>query len=387
MTTLLIVVSLFFVKQLHYMLDADPGYRARDVIRVPFLKNSYTIYDRPDERQASLDKLRQAATALKAALDASPLVEHWCFGDFPIKETPASFAFNLPSGEPVNATLFSTDETWFKVFDISPLEGRLWDNAADTWASYNCITTGESLRRFGIASYRDGLLQPSRRLWDSAANAEEMKTNPPYRVGGVVKDMRGRHAAWQPEPVVFLFVTGRADEPVLASFDPANRQEIVALMKGLHDELLGGEFTYSFIEDELDALYRDDKRNATLCTLFAGIAILVSVTGLLGVSLFDIRQRRREIAIRKINGARVRDIARLIVGRYLALSLLAFIVSVPVALFILHRYLENFAYRAPVSWWLFLVAFAVTLLVTLLTLSCQVAAASRENPADILKTE
>jgi ABC-type antimicrobial peptide transport system permease subunit len=110
------------------------------------------------------------------------------------------------------------------------------------------------------------------------------------------------------------------------------------------------------VEDEVAALYRDDRKVALIYSAFTVIAILISVLELFGLSLFDIRQRRREIAIRKVSGASTGTIIRLLLKRYFVLPGIAFAVSIPVALFAIHRYLENFAFKAAVSWWLFPVA-------------------------------
>jgi ABC-type antimicrobial peptide transport system permease subunit len=388
MTIWLVVVSLFFMKQLRFMLDKDPGFRARDIIQVPFLKNTNTIHDfRPGEENARREKARAALDLLRQRLDASPLLEHWSFGTFPVGDRPGLFGFRVPGGEMQNTILGGVDETWFKLFDVRAVEGRLWDNATDNLFAYNLIVTESVLDRFGIKEWREALLEPSRRIWLTSGRAEEMSTNPPYRVVGVVKDMYVTHLSRSLEPMVFFFSKPHGDDPVIASFPADRRQEVLAFMKELHEELVGGEFTCSFIEDEIAALYKADRQVALLCTSFTGVAILVTLLGLLGVSLFEMRQRRKEIAIRKIHGARAREILLLLSRRYLALPLLAFLVAAPAALVVIRVYLERFAYRAPVSWWLFAVALGVSLLVSLLVLLYQVVRAGRENPARVLQTE
>ncbi|MDR0726360.1 MAG: ABC transporter permease, partial [Prevotellaceae bacterium] len=218
-------------------------------------------------------------------------------------------------------------------------------------------------------------------------NPDEAGTNPPYRIVGVVKDFDAEHLSKQTTPTVFHFNSAHESFPVIASFAPGRRQEVIELMKNLHDEFVGGEFSYSFIEDEIAAMYKEDKKVAMICTVFTGIAILISMLGLFGVSLFDIRRRRKEIAIRKINGARIIDIVGLLTKKYFALLGLAFAASTPVALFAIHKYLENFANKASISWWLFAVALVVTLAVSLCTLLWQTYKAGNENPAEVIKSE
>jgi ABC-type antimicrobial peptide transport system permease subunit len=158
-------------------------------------------------------------------------------------------------------------------------------------------------------------------------------------------------------------------------------------MKQLHEELVGGEFTYTFLEDEIAAVYKEDRKVALIYSVFTGVAILISILGLFGLSLFDIQQRRKEIAIRKVNGAQTMDIIRLLLKKYFVMLGIAFAVSIPVALFAIRKYLENFAFKASVSWWLFGIAFIVTVAISLLTLIYQIHKASNENPANVLKSE
>jgi ABC-type antimicrobial peptide transport system permease subunit len=104
-------------------------------------------------------------------------------------------------------------------------------------------------------------------------------------------------------------------------------------------------------------------------------------------NILDIRQRRKEIAIRKVNGALMKDIISLLLRKYFALLGIAFAIATPVALFVIHKYLENFTFKAPVSWWLFAVALLVTVVLSMLTLLGQASKASRENPAEVIKSE
>jgi ABC-type antimicrobial peptide transport system permease subunit len=382
----LLSVSLFFVKQLDFMLHADLGFRTRDIIQVPFLNRNVNFSLPENEWKAQREKRKTITDELKQKLDASTLLEYWSFGEFPTGNLH-EFEFKSSGGEPQKVLLTGADETWFKLYDIRLLDGRLWDNTVDNDFSYDLIVNEAALRQFDIADYREGELQPSRRIWWSSDRGEEMKTNPPYRIVGVVKDFHTKHLSSRQAPVAIYFSEPWRDYPVVASFAPEHRREVIEWMRGLHDEMIGGEFAYTFIEDEIAALYLEDKKVSVICTVFTGIAILIGALGVLGVSLFDIRRRRKEIAIRKVNGATITDIIRLLLKKYLAVQAIAFVLATPVALFVIHRYLDNFAFRAPVSWWIFAVALTVTVAISLLTLLFQAGRASRENPADVVKTE
>jgi hypothetical protein len=384
----LIVVSLFFVKQLNFMLDKDLGFRTQNIIQVPFLKGYWGSSNMSqEESRAKREKEQGISDVIKQKLNESALIENWSFGKFPVTGN-ASFGYKFTvADKEIECRTLHVDETWFKLFDVPLLDGRLWDNEIDDFFSYNLIVTESTLKQFGITDYREALMQPYQRLWWASGREEEMKTNPPYRIVGVVKDFHLAHLSQQLKPIVFYFSNAFMYNPVIASFVPGRRQEVIELMKNLHNELIGGEFTYSFIEDEIEAMYKDDKKVAVICTVFTGIAILISMLGLFGISLFDIRQRRKEIAIRKVNGARIIDIIRLLLKKYFVVLSVAFAASIPVTLFTVYKYLENFAHKAPVSWWLFAVALVVTLAISLLTLLYQTYKAGNENPADVIKSE
>ncbi|MDR0726115.1 MAG: ABC transporter permease, partial [Prevotellaceae bacterium] len=205
MTAGLIIVSLFFVKQLYFMLDKDLGFRTKNIISVPFLKFSsalsYTLSD--EEYRAALNKLKQTGDVLRQKLNASTALESWSFGSFPFGEGQ-NFEFKTAGGELQSVNLMYADETWLKTFDIELLAGRLWDNEIDNLRTYNLIVTESVLKQFNIDDYRNAELQPFRRIW-RATNPDEAGTNPPYRIVGVVKDFDAEHLSKQTTPTVFHF--------------------------------------------------------------------------------------------------------------------------------------------------------------------------------------
>jgi ABC-type antimicrobial peptide transport system permease subunit len=385
-TMTMITISLFFVKQLHFMLHQDLGYRTQNIIIVPFIKYEHIKYVHGDEYWATEAKLNSITDELKQKLDASTLIENWTACGLPPNEASRKFKFRNPGEELQTTTLIGTDENWFKLFEIQLLDGRLWDNNVDVWwANYVLIVSESTLKQFGITNYREAELDPSSVIWFPTSD-EDM--NKPFQIVGVVKDFYIAHLSQKQYPIIIYCSKGIYPyTPIMASFAEGRRQEAIEFMRNLHDELIGGEFTYSFVEDEVAALYKEDKKVATICSVFTVIAILISILGLFGLSLFEIRQRRKEVAIRKVNGALTKEIIRLLLKKYFVLLGIGFAVSVPVALFAIHRYLENFAFQAPVSWWLFGIALAVTAAVSLLTLIYQTHKASNENPAEVLKSE
>jgi ABC-type antimicrobial peptide transport system permease subunit len=130
-TIVLIAVSLFFVKQLNFMLDKDLGFRTQNMIKVPFLKEYYgSINMSDDELAAKWRKEEETVDVLKQKMSASTLIECWSFGDFPINYSNWLDKVTV-AGKETGCRIFGVDETWFKLFDIQLLDGRVWDNEID----------------------------------------------------------------------------------------------------------------------------------------------------------------------------------------------------------------------------------------------------------------
>ena len=373
-TFVMIIVSLFFFKQLRFMLNTDTGYQTRDIIKVHF-----TIPE-------SYDHILQIDGEIRQKMNACPLFTNWTYGQSP-NEFPDKgwVSFKLPEGQFKAVNYKSVDESWFKLFDIHLKEGQLWDDQKeDGFWDYALIVTESVLKLYGITDIDNALLQPATRLWWDSERGD-MRTNPPYRIVGVVKDFDYLHLSQKPDPVAFAYSKRELDEQLLASIVPGRTQAAIAFLRKMHEETVGGEFSCSFVEDEVQAMYREDRKIASIYSLFTFIAIFVSALGLLSMSLFDLRQRRKEIAIRKINGATFHDIIRLLLKKYFWTITLSFIIATPIALLAIRRYLEDFAHKAPVSWWLFAIAMILTTGISLLTLLYQTRKAANQNPAEVIK--
>ena len=386
-TIVLIIVSLFFVKQLRFMLHTDPGYRTKDIIKAQFFNQGYFPLIRDLElvnteaMETNRNRISQTRNEIAQKMNACPLFSYWTYGKSPREFSNALTSFKLPDGEYKQLNLARSNERWLRLFDMSLQAGRLWDDETDVESDNSLIVTESALKLFGITDFNSASLQRERGL--SPSNRETGSTS--YRIVGVVKDFDYWRLSQKSEPVAFYYSKGVSDtDALLAAIVPGRTKDAIEFLRLLNEETVGGEFTYTFIEDEIQAMYREDKKIASIYSFFSVIAIFVSVLGLLSMSLFDIQQRRKEIAIRKINGATMTDIIRLLLKKYFWTLGISFVIAAPVALFAINRYLEDFAHQAPVSWWLFAVAIALTAGVSLLTLIHQTRKAANQNPANVV---
>ncbi len=163
---------------------------------------------------------------------------------------------------------------------------------------------------------------------------------------------------------------------------------MIDFLRNLEYKVYGSkDFEYTFLEDDVKAMYEQDRQTATVYSIFACIAIIVSSLGLLGISLFDIRQRYREIAIRKVNGACIKDLYRLLFRKYIIVLIIAFVIAIPLAYYLINTYTQNFAVKAPVSIDIFIISLLLVIVISLGTLAYQIQKAAHINPAKIIKTE
>jgi ABC-type antimicrobial peptide transport system permease subunit len=146
-------------------------------------------------------------------------------------------------------------------------------------------------------------------------------------------------------------------------------------------------FTYQFSDEEYDKLYKSELMAARLSNWFAGLAIVISCLGLLGLAMFTAEQRTKEIGIRKVLGASVGSVFRLLSGEFLMLVFLSLLIATPVAWLAMSKWLQDYAYHTNVSWWMFGLAGVTALLITLLTIGFQTIKAALNNPVKSLRTE
>ncbi len=146
-------------------------------------------------------------------------------------------------------------------------------------------------------------------------------------------------------------------------------------------------YQYTFLDEKFTELYQSEQRQETIFTVFACIAIFIACLGLFGLSAFAITQRVKEIGVRKVLGANVSSIVGLLSKDFLKLVLIAAIIAFPVAWYAMTHWLEDFAYRINIHWWVFVVSAILALIVALATVSLQAIKASLANPVKSLRTE
>jgi len=207
------------------------------------------------------------------------------------------------------------------------------------------------------------------------------------RIIGVIKDF---HISSLHEAIAPMVIRYRPDEThmIMAKISAGHAKETIRRIEALYKKYNPGNiFDYKFLDDEYQALYVSEKRISTLSTYFAALAILISCLGLFGLATFNAEVRTKEIGIRKVLGASAATVMLMLSKDFVKLVLLAIILAFPLAAWSMNNWLQSFAYRIELHWWMFALAGILALLIALATVSFQAVKAAVANPIKSLRSE
>jgi putative ABC transport system permease protein len=213
---------------------------------------------------------------------------------------------------------------------------------------------------------------------------------------GVVEDFHYESLRTSIEPVVLVVNGAMLGSSVEKAFLEAvsfrlTANDIPSTLKAMEKtwkQIAPGQpFEYSFLSDDFEAMYRTEQRSEQLFTSFALVAILIACLGLFGLSAFAAEQRTKEIGIRKVLGSSVTGIVRLLSNDFLKPVLVAIVVASPIGWYAMQRWLNDFAYRIDIEWWIFALAGLLAVGIALLTVSFQAIKAALTDPVKSLKSE
>ena len=264
-----------------------------------------------------------------------------------------------------------TDEHFLDVYEIELVSGRFL--ADDDEAKKNFVLNETAAAALGWTT-------------DSAIGQEYVNEGGERKtVIGVVKDF---HMHSMHFPIGPLMI-GRRDNSRFLSVKVGtqNLQETIAFLDEAISEYSTYPFNYQFVDDHFDELYRQEQHQGEIIGFLTVLAILIASLGLFGLAAFNASQRIKEIGIRKVLGASMTDIVIFFSKSFLHLVVIALIIAIPISWYLANIWLDDFAYRIDVKWWMFVLAGAGALVLALLTISSQSIKASLTNPVESLKDE
>ena len=369
------VIALVFItsalivgNQLHYALATDMGFNKEAVVlaEVPWK------YIR-DEKYANKQ------LALLTELKQIPGIQNIALGEQPMKKgySSSQYQYSEPGKEPIKQQVSRkpVDTAYLRLYGVPLLAGRNL-RASDTMNEF--VLNETAVRAFGFTSPQQALGkmigQPSSQL---------------FPIVGVVKDFHQQDFYKTIDPLLF-----HSEKESLSTFNiklSANtaqwQKTIAAIEKAWYQFYPPESFSYSFYDEAIAKLYQQEAHLAKLINIATAISIFISCLGVFGLSVLTAFQRTKEIGIRKVLGASVAGIVQLLSKDYMVLVTIAIVISVPIAWWAMHKWLQDFAYRIEIQWWMFVLAGIAAIAFALLTVSFQAIKAAIANPVKSLRTE
>ncbi|SEJ20259.1 duplicated orphan permease [Dyadobacter koreensis] len=356
---LLIIGTLIVTNQLRYSQQADMG----------FQKDAMIILSVPNNQKAKTN-------SLAAQLSEMAGVENVTFFDSPpatetIGSTPIQFD-SRPEAEKFNISLKSADHNYIPTFKISVLAGRNL-NPSDTVREY--VLNEAAVKALGLASTQEVI--------GKTATINNRKGT----IVGVIKDFHFKSFRTTIEPLC-LTTWGEVYNSCAVNVNTANLEPILAgFRKAWTATYPSSVFTYRFMDEDIERLYKLDNMLLRLIQAFAGIAIFVGCLGLYGLVSFMAAQKTKEIGVRKVLDATTTNILFSFGKEFLRLLLIAFVLAAPLAWWVMENWLNNFAYRIELGAGIFLLAILITFIVALITVGFRSVKASLANPIKSLRME
>jgi putative ABC transport system permease protein len=259
------------------------------------------------------------------------------------------------------------DDNYLKLFGIEFVEGRNFskERPADYDAS---IIINEAYAKI--------------MRWDAPLN-KKMFEDSKLRVIGVVSDFHFASLHNKIEPLAFRF-NDKNPSYLFVKAPPAQIDYIKTVWRKYFKDVF---FEYQFVDDNFEKQYQKDEKQKAIFGYLSFIAIFISCLGLFGLSSFFITRRIKEIGIRKVNGAKISEVLFMLNKDFVKWIVIAFVIAMPIAWYAMNKWLENFAYKTSLSWWIFALAGLMALGIALLTVSWQSWRAARRNPVEALRYE
>ncbi|WP_228236569.1 ABC transporter permease [Allomuricauda sp. M10] len=362
-STILIICAIVIDRQMYFFRHIDTGIDRENIVMLPFSADAGThVYPFKQEIQAIPEVLQSSIAIL-------PLYKgHNMMG---VKSNNDDAMIFLPT--------LTVDEKFISMLNLK------WETPPIDSLLLNGQKTVAIINKMAIEKL------------NLEGNPITQKINGQYVINGVLKDFVYTSLHHKIDALCLL-INKTEDETapwakyggvVYAKIAPnSNIPSTLQQMKAVYEKYDAEKpFEYHFLNETFNAQYKAEDRLALIFSAFTGLAILIAVMGLFGLATFIALQRRKEIGIRKVLGASIGNVTTLLSLDFLKLVVLAIIIASPTAYWLMNQWLQNFAYRISISWWMFIMAAIGTLLLALFTISFQAIKSATANPVKSLRTE
>ena len=366
---ILITCILVVGTQIRFMKNYNLGFNKENILVVSLNNGSGNIGAKAKTFENIIKNNKQSAGIISAAIS---------------ENTPGYYYNNqfgiIPEGfdksQSITMIVTSADENFLGIYKIPLIEGRNFSKELSSDSSEAVLINETALKKIG---------------WKSAVGKTITfaQGDGPYRIIGVVKDFNFKSLQNKIEPMVIRYAGyGYLQNFLSVRISSSNIPHALNYLKKEWEELIPSrQFNYFFVNDKFDAAYRTEGRTEEIVGTFSFLAILLASLGLLGLTILTLTHKTKEIGIRKVLGASIKNIFFLISKQFIEIILIADLIAVPASYFIMHKWLMNYPYRISLDISFFILGGIIVLLIALFTIIIQVIKAATANPVKSLRYE
>lgn len=359
LSVILIISTILISRQVNYVQQANPGYDRENLIYIPL------------DNQRVVDNVTAFTTE---AARISGVVKIAEVNDVPTNVQNKTIGVKWPGKDPkakIEFAAMAVGYGYLETMKLQLVSGRDFSKAYADSNSY--ILTESAVKRIG---YKDAVGQPLT-FWGKEGH-----------IIGVVKDFHFESLRENIRPLIFRLTTRDNTAMLVMRVAPRQTQAVLTQLKKVWNAINPMvPFAYQFASEEYSQLYKNEQVIKSLSEVFAGLAIVISCLGLLGLSMFTAEQRVKEFGVRKVLGAGFLSLCGLLSLNFLLLVGIAFAIATPLAWWGMNVWLSNYAYHTDISWSVFAIAGGAALLVAQITILFQAVKVARANPLKSLKAE
>ncbi len=360
----IIVGTLTVRNQMAYLQNMNPGYDKEQIVSFDLLNGSE-------------DNIKLLKSELNKNSNITYITSGSITGGINNTMRTTSILWNgKEDNENIWTAVHRVDYDFQKTYNTKMKEGRFFSKEFKTDVSSAYILNEAAVKKFNI----DNPVGKPFSLWGIEGN-----------IIGVIKDYHFETAHKLVSPVVLSMNTKKnfeKYESITLKVKPNNIQQTLGYIQNvIQTKNLEYKPQYQFADMFVDNLYKSEKRLSSVFSIAAVLAIFISCLGLLGSTIYSTNLRTKEIGIRKVNGAKIHEILLMLNSGYVKWVIIAFIIACPFAWYGMNKWLENFAYKTEIKWWIFAISGIVVLVIALLTTTWQCWQAARRNPVEALRYE
>jgi ABC-type antimicrobial peptide transport system permease subunit len=355
---ILIFCSIVLQRQMNYIRSKDLGFNRSYVLRLPMNQEIQNHYDAFKQSLLKNSDILSVTSASNVPLSIGNINPVYWEGRGPDQYEVMNFA--------------AVDYDYFKTFQMDFVEGRSFSRDFTT-DEQNYIINEAAVRFTKMESPIGKLFS----IWTREG-----------RIIGVVKDFHSRSLHDEIRPVVFTLTTNWPHNYIFVRTNPERVQSSLRSMEATWKQFAAGyPFEYDFLDDIFNRQYQTDQRMGQVINDFTFLAIFISCLGLFGLASYMAERRTKEIGIRKVLGASVSSVVLMFSKDFTKWVIAANVIALPIAWYVASRWMQNYAYRISISWWLYLLSGGLALTIALLTVGYQSLKSAFANPADSIRYE